>query len=187
MTARPIFPESRRRPVRIAVALMLVLVAVLLAAGCIGGDVTHEQDLTIIKINHDGSMAWMKTIDSGKDDEITDVIQTFDGGYAIPGGFSNVACNRASHFPTTPKIIRLSEKGDIVWEREYTSELKDKYGYENSIKGIIQTMDSGFYIISQRGMILKTNPSGIPGNKPLDDKVIHDNNEVWYPELILHI
>lgn len=123
-------------------------------------------------------MAWMKTIDSGKDDEITDVIQTFDGGYAIAGGFSNVACNRASHFPTTPKIIWLSEKGDIVAEREYTSELKDTYGYENSIKGIVQTMDNGFYIISQRGMILKTNPSGIPGNKPLDNKVIHGNIEL---------
>ncbi len=34
MNARPIFPESRRRPLRIAVALVLAMVAVLLAAGC---------------------------------------------------------------------------------------------------------------------------------------------------------
>ena len=34
MTARPIDPECRRRPVYAAVALVLVLVAVLLAAGC---------------------------------------------------------------------------------------------------------------------------------------------------------
>jgi len=34
MTARFIDPESRRRPLRIAVALVLVMVAVLLAAGC---------------------------------------------------------------------------------------------------------------------------------------------------------
>jgi len=35
MTARPVDPESRRRPVSAAVALVLVMVAVLLAAGCV--------------------------------------------------------------------------------------------------------------------------------------------------------
>jgi hypothetical protein len=35
MTARPINPESPRRPLYAAVALMLVMVAVLLAAGCV--------------------------------------------------------------------------------------------------------------------------------------------------------
>ncbi|MFA5269521.1 MAG: hypothetical protein WC379_16270 [Methanoregula sp.] len=35
MTARPVDPESRRRPLSIAVALVLVMVAVLLAAGCV--------------------------------------------------------------------------------------------------------------------------------------------------------
>jgi hypothetical protein len=35
MTARPFFQKSRRRPVYAAVALMLVMVALLLAAGCI--------------------------------------------------------------------------------------------------------------------------------------------------------
>ena len=35
MTARPIFSESRRRPVCIAVAQVLMMVAVLLAAGCV--------------------------------------------------------------------------------------------------------------------------------------------------------
>jgi hypothetical protein len=36
MTTRPIDPDSRRRPVYAAVAPVLVMVAVLLAAGCIG-------------------------------------------------------------------------------------------------------------------------------------------------------
>jgi hypothetical protein len=45
MTARPVDPESRRRPVYAAVALVLVLVAVLLAAGCVSqglGNQTHS-------------------------------------------------------------------------------------------------------------------------------------------------
>jgi hypothetical protein len=33
MTARPVDPDSRRRPLRIAVALVLAMVAVLLAGG----------------------------------------------------------------------------------------------------------------------------------------------------------
>jgi hypothetical protein len=37
MTACTIFPESRRRPVYAAVALVLVMAAVLLAAGCVSG------------------------------------------------------------------------------------------------------------------------------------------------------
>ena len=36
MTARPILPDSRRKPESVAVVLMLVMVAVLLAAGCAG-------------------------------------------------------------------------------------------------------------------------------------------------------
>jgi len=35
MTARSILPDSRRRPLYAAVALVLVMVAVLLAAGCV--------------------------------------------------------------------------------------------------------------------------------------------------------
>ena len=37
MTTRPVDPESRRRPLRIAVALVFVMVATLLATGCLGG------------------------------------------------------------------------------------------------------------------------------------------------------
>ena len=52
MTARPIVPESRRRPVCIAVALMLVMVAVLLASGCSSdGKNVKEPDSETITIS----------------------------------------------------------------------------------------------------------------------------------------
>jgi predicted secreted protein len=43
MTARPILSANRRRPERVAVALILVMVAVLLAAGCLGTDQYHPK------------------------------------------------------------------------------------------------------------------------------------------------
>ncbi len=67
MTARPIDPESRRRPVYATVAPVLMMVAVLLAAGCMGGDYAIDEDINVIKLNHEGSTAWMKTIDSGQE------------------------------------------------------------------------------------------------------------------------
>ncbi len=47
MAARPVDPESRRRPVYAAVALVLVIVAVLLAAGCIGGSRTDNRSTNL--------------------------------------------------------------------------------------------------------------------------------------------
>jgi hypothetical protein len=46
MTARPHFSEIRRRPLYAAVALVLVMVAVLLAAGC--AEQTDERNVTIV-------------------------------------------------------------------------------------------------------------------------------------------
>jgi hypothetical protein len=178
MTARPLDLESRGRTLRIAVALVLVMGAVLLAAGCMGGDLKMDQDLAVIKLNQNGSLAWMKMIDSGKDDEVTDVIQTSDGGFVIAGGYSTPMCNAWSHFPTTPRIIRLSDKGDALWEKEYTSEMTDKSGYADPIKGLVQTPDNGFYVVSQRGNILKISPEGIPRGSRLHDIDVLNKTEV---------
>jgi len=147
-------------PVLAAAALCLVMVAVVLAAGCVGGDIIREQDLVVIKLNHNGTTAWMKTIDSGKDDEVTAVIQTSDGGYAIAGGYSTPLCNQWTHFPTTPKIIRLSGEGDIVWEREYSHESRQVHNVPNFMSGIIQSPDNGFFALSRYGTIMQINSSG---------------------------
>lgn len=178
MTARPVDPGSRRRPLYTAVALVLAMVAVLLAAGCIGGDIRLDQDLAIIKLNQDGSIEWMKMINSGKDDEVTDVIQTTDGGYTVAGGYSTSMCNKWSHFPTTPKIIRLSDKGDIIWEKEYISEMTDKAGYADPILGLVQKPDTGYYLISEHGSILNIGPSGIFSSRQLHDTDVLKRTDV---------
>lgn len=164
MTARPIFLKDRRRPVYAAVALVLVMVALLLAAGCIGGDYTKDNDIRIIKLNNNGSIAWIKTIDSGKNDNAKSVIQTADGGYAITGGYSAPVCN--GYGPATPTVIRLTNTGDVLWQKEYSlSSIDQSTQYPDQISGIIQNPDSGFYLISRFGTIVKLDSSGNPSWK----------------------
>ena len=50
MTARPLDPDSRRRPLCLAVALVLVMAAVLLVAGCTYGKNVQERDNEKVRI-----------------------------------------------------------------------------------------------------------------------------------------
>ena len=148
MTARPIVPESRRRPVCIAVALMLVMVAVLLAAGCAGwtgGKYTHDQNILITKLNPDGIIVWTKLIDTGKYDYAQDFIQTSDGGFIVVGGTASIVCDG---YPPASSYIshltRLSGTGDVLWERDYST----------GISAAIQNRDGSFSALSDQGIIL---------------------------------
>jgi hypothetical protein len=111
---------------RVTLALMLVMVAVLLEAGCMG-DCIKEQDGVIIKLNQDGDTSWTHTIDSGKDDLISDMLQTPDGNYIIAGGNSVVLCNVWSHNPTTPTLIWMSSNGDIIDQKDYNYGVPDGF------------------------------------------------------------
>ncbi len=162
MTARPLDPENRRRPLLAAVALVLVMVVVLLATGCEDVIHNHAQDLVIVKLNHDGSTAWIKTIATGKNYNIYDALQTSEGGYALAGLVSTPLCNPQckGYENTTPVIIRLSNNGEITSELGFPSEMKDKSGHLYPILGLVQTPDNGFYAISETGTILSVSQSG---------------------------
>lgn len=123
---------------------------------------SHSQDLVIVKLNHDGSTAWNQTIESGKNYNIYDVLQTSDGGYALGGLISTPLCNPQcnGYENSTPTIIRLSNNGEVVSELDFPSELKDKSGHMYPILGLVQTPDNGFYAISETGTILSISPSG---------------------------
>ncbi len=171
MTARPLDPDCRRRPLCAAVALVLVMVAVLLAAGCIGSDAKLDQDIHLIKLNHDGSVAWTKVIDTGNDDEVNDLIQTSDGGYLIAGGYSVPLCNQNTHNPTTATLTRISPDGTILWEQNST--LTGKVMPTNDpeeILAVFQEPESGFLTISQLGLIQHVDNNGnIQWSRSLSD------------------
>ncbi len=171
----PIFPESRTRSFCAAVALIVLLVALLLAAGCNDVTQSHAQDLVIVKLNHDGSTAWAKTIESGKKYRINDALQTSDGGYALGGISSTPLCNSRckGYDATIPTIIRLSDNGEVLSELGFQSEIKDRPG-TYMIMGLVQTPDSGYYAISGNGLILSINPNGtISRSRVLDTNLLN--------------
>lgn len=141
-------------PFRVTPALVLVLIAVLLAAGCIGGDYIREQDVVIVKLNDNGDVSWTKTIDSGKDDIVTDILQNPDGNYVIAGGNSRAGCNGGSHYQSTPTLIWMSNTGDIIDQRSYS------YGTQDGFIALFHTSDGSYHVISQNGIIWKIDQRG---------------------------
>lgn len=157
-----------------AVALILVILAILITVGCKGVDTKWDQDLHLIKLNQDGSVAWTKIINSGKDDEINEIIQTADGGYLIAGGSSTPVCNQHTHNPTTSTLTRLSSEGNILWTHDYQLMGKgvDINNDPDEILAIFQTLepDPGFLIISRFGLIEKVDDNGnIQWNHSISD------------------
>jgi hypothetical protein len=129
-----------------------------MAAGC-DAQPKENQDLQLVKLNQDGSVAWTEIIDSGKDDEMTDIIQTSDGGYIIAGGYSG--CNNSGQLPETPVLTRLSSDGKIQWVREYglNGLIMEALGPPELIVRVFQTTD-GILIISDYGMIQQLDNKG---------------------------
>ena len=143
------------------IALLFVLAAMLLVAGCEDVMHSHSQDIVIVKLNHDGSTAWIKTIDSGKNYVMNDALQTSDGGYALEGISSTPFCNPQckGYENWTPTILRFSKTGELISEWRFPSELEEKPGQYLPV-GLVQTHDNGFYTISDTGIILFIDQNG---------------------------
>jgi hypothetical protein len=129
MNERPDFSGRLAIRVRAMIVMTMVMLAVILVAGCSDGKYVQEQDIRIVKINPDGTSGWTQTIDYGNDEEMRDIIQTDDGGFIIAGGSSpERGCNSYSNpdpvwyipNPRVSQLIDLSGTGDILWLRNYS-------------------------------------------------------------------
>lgn len=119
MTARPIVPECRRRLVCAAVALVL-LAAMLLAAGC---DETPSKDIVVIKLTPNATLSWSKVIDTGDEDTAEEIIPASDGGFVISAGLYGMDHPQGRY----PYLIKFSRDGNFLWNRS-TYELNCDYG-----------------------------------------------------------
>jgi len=154
------FNMEKMTPLHTILAFLL-LSALLLATGCVGSDAKMEQDIHLIKLNQDGSVAWTKVIDTGKDDEVNDIIQTSDGGYLIAGGYSVPLCNENTHNPTTVTLTRISPEGTILWEQNSTRTGKVMPTIDpEKIIAVFQEPDYGFLMISPSGLIQHVDNNG---------------------------
>ncbi len=151
MTRRPIFPESRTRSFCAAVALMFVLVALLLAAGCSGDcpDVLHTATMT--KLDSDGTITWTKVLDRGLSNTISGMVPTSDGGFVTAGSVATTHSYCTLNYQA--RFIRFTGTGEILWDRVFTTG-------EGNVGEIIGMHDGGFAALIDGSEIYRLDPDG---------------------------
>ncbi len=82
------------------------------------------------------------------------MVQTFDGGYAIAGGYATYGKGGWGGYK--PLLIKTNLSGELEWQKTYGPE----FGIEGEANSIVQTKDLG-YILSTGDRLLKTDDNGI--------------------------
>ncbi|QMU29528.1 T9SS C-terminal target domain-containing protein [Adhaeribacter radiodurans] len=106
------------------------------------------QDFWILKLNKNGSKAWDKTYGGNRNDQLSSLQQTNDGGYIL-GGYSKSdksgekSESSKSTYPLTLNdfwIIKINAKGTILWEKTLGGNGEDK------LATVQQTTDGGYVL-----------------------------------------
>ena len=107
-------------------------------------------DVMIIKYNERGNIEWGKTLGGDRDDEITCIVETRDGGYAIGGYFDSSSIDLGNGVVLTNKssstaysdgmIIKYSTDGKVEWGKVVGG---SSYDY---ISCITEAKDGGYIV-----------------------------------------
>jgi len=104
------------------------------------GDVSTNhgaEDFWVVKLDSSGSMIWQKSLGGSNSDIAKDVVQTFDGGYAICGStMSDDGDVSLNHGDRDFWIVKLDSSGSILWQRCLGGNSDD------AAFGLIQTTDA---------------------------------------------
>lgn len=129
-------------------------------------EIEEDQDAYILKLNEIGEIEWEKTIGTKAFDVISTVIQSVDGNFI----FSGYIIKRFSDTDGVVWILKLTEKGDFVWERTF-GDNKIELTYSSA-----NTKDGNFIFAGT----LKKNRDGINiKNKYWVIKVDANGNLIW--------
>jgi len=82
---------------------------------------THNCDILLLQINDLGNINWQKRCGGIQHDEANDIRETFDHGFILAGNteYSDEGWEEGL-------IIRLDENGNIVWQKTYGGNTRDK-------------------------------------------------------------
>jgi hypothetical protein len=106
-----------------------------------------ETDIWLLCLDSTGDTLWTKTYGDFHANDVSEVVQTKDGGYAI-GGFSQSISNGLK---SNAWLIRTDSTGDTIW-----SKIWDSMGPITSLK---QTDDGGFVFVDGES-IMRTDSLG---------------------------
>lgn len=161
-----------------SVVICLLLIGIVITAGCTGKDYVPNGDIIVFKLDADGGEEWNTTIDRGNDERGDLIIQTSDRGYAIAG-----EDNRVQSGERIPAIIKLDENGTLVWQRTLREEPR------LLITAILQTPDGGYRVAREGGVILALDGDGeITGEVHIEDQLSRNitGREVGITAMIPH-
>ncbi|MES2649898.1 MAG: gliding motility-associated C-terminal domain-containing protein [Bacteroidota bacterium] len=97
-----------------------------------GGDVDGYHgnylvgDCWLLKLNSAGKIEWKKTLGGNSVDYGIDIHQTADGSFMIAGSSASESCDISdSHGGVDYWLMKLTPKGDLMWERRYGGSKND--------------------------------------------------------------
>ncbi|MCU0347557.1 MAG: hypothetical protein MUC59_11485, partial [Saprospiraceae bacterium] len=141
----------------------------------IGGSLSNDGDVTgnhggfdcwVVKLTENGSLQWQKSLGGLNNDVAYSIQQTNDGGYIIAGlSESNDGDVSGNYGDRDYWIIKLSEAGNIQWERN----LGGSWGDE--AWSIIQTNEGGYIVAG----VSDSQDGEVTGN--------HGNEDIWIVKL----
>jgi gliding motility-associated-like protein len=98
-------------------------------------------DIWVVKIDRSGNIQWQKCLGGGDSEAGASVLQTADGGYIVVGSAASGNCNlTGNHGSFDFWVVRLSNKGEIIWQKMYGGS-KEDYARSLAIAS-----DGGYFI-----------------------------------------
>jgi hypothetical protein len=97
-----------------------------------------EGDYWILKLDKEGTTQWQQVLGGEDDDHLNSIIQTNDGGYIAAGNSASATSGNKSkpnRKGTDYWIIKLDEKGQILWQETYN------IGNRDVLTSIIENKD----------------------------------------------
>lgn len=117
-------------------------------------DSKGENDFWLIKLNAKGDEEWQKTIGGEWQDELQSIIATNDGGYLLGGSSSsNISKDKtvSNYGGLDYWLVKIDGKGSIEWQKSFGGIFEDR------LKSLCQTNDSGFIIGGDSNSIISGN------------------------------
>jgi predicted secreted protein len=106
-----------------------------LIAGLTNSSGAGKNDVWIIKLDDDGSIAWQKTFGGIRNEEPRSLQPTSDGGYVVAGPTNSFGAGANDMW-----VLKLDSGGDIQWEKTYGGPRADV------AHAIQQTSDGGYVV-----------------------------------------
>jgi len=105
----------------------------------------YRYDIWLIKFDEDGYIEWDNTFGDMNEEFITDLEQTYDGGYII-SGYKGVPGD------TDAMLLKINESGELDWCSTYGVS-----GEESIANSVEQTLDGGYVVSGSVSQFEDTN------------------------------